>query len=605
MGYPILAIPETYRQTLSVFGGYNHNLSIGDGEFYDMQNLTGQHYPVLSPRQGRGVYQSGGSFTGLIAKDALCYCQGQDFFINGYKVESFTLCTGCDTCPNAPACVSYVSGKTSCPKQLVSMGAYVLIFPDKLYINTQNHADKGSLEARFAYTGQLQLQLCHSDATAFPENIPTQKPEDPGEGAYWLDISGNTPVLKCYSAQSALWLPVEDTRVKIAAPGIGAVFSQGDGVILQGLAGAVTQNEVDTAELKNLDGVHTICQKDRDFILISGFISTAMTVTADLEVTRPVPHMDYVAVCQNRLWGCRYGTDRQGRIVNEIYGSKLGDFKNFYAFSGISTDSWAGSVGTDGAFTGAAVHLGYPLFFKENCLHRVLISDAGGHGIEDTPCQGVQSGCHKSLALVGTELYYKARSGICRFDGSLPVEISQKLGNKPYCNAVGGSFGADYYISMENDAGEKNLFVYDTYRKLWHRQDSLPVEAFCTCRDTLYAIAGEQIVMLRGSYTPTEESVCWQAQTGQISVTQPDMSYLHRLNVSLQAQPGAKVSFFVRYDWEGGWKQLYTFRAKGSAAVDIPLRPRRCHHLYLKIQGQGDVKIFCLTKTFTKGSDCP
>ena len=46
----------TTRDMLSAFGGYNHNLKINEGEFYDMENLTSADYPVLSPREKRGVY---------------------------------------------------------------------------------------------------------------------------------------------------------------------------------------------------------------------------------------------------------------------------------------------------------------------------------------------------------------------------------------------------------------------------------------------------------------------------------------------------------------------------------------------------------------------
>ena len=58
MKYPKLRVPQTSRQMVDVFKGYNHNLRISDGEFYDMKNLTADHYPVLSPRGNRGVYAS-------------------------------------------------------------------------------------------------------------------------------------------------------------------------------------------------------------------------------------------------------------------------------------------------------------------------------------------------------------------------------------------------------------------------------------------------------------------------------------------------------------------------------------------------------------------
>ncbi len=35
------------RSVVDVFGGYNHNLRISDGEFYDMKNLTPSYYPCF------------------------------------------------------------------------------------------------------------------------------------------------------------------------------------------------------------------------------------------------------------------------------------------------------------------------------------------------------------------------------------------------------------------------------------------------------------------------------------------------------------------------------------------------------------------------------
>ena len=44
MNYPTLIETEKTREVIDVFGGYNHNLRINDGEFYDMENLTSTYY---------------------------------------------------------------------------------------------------------------------------------------------------------------------------------------------------------------------------------------------------------------------------------------------------------------------------------------------------------------------------------------------------------------------------------------------------------------------------------------------------------------------------------------------------------------------------------
>ena len=113
---------------VDTFKGYNHNLRISDGEFFDMKNLTSDYYPILSPRGNRGVYASPASPQGLISKDSLCYVDGAYFVMNEYRIDM---------------------GLNDEPKQLISMGAYVIIMPDKKYINTQDLTDYGNIEATF------------------------------------------------------------------------------------------------------------------------------------------------------------------------------------------------------------------------------------------------------------------------------------------------------------------------------------------------------------------------------------------------------------------------------------------------------------------------
>ena len=129
MKYPTLNVLPTSRDMIGVFGGYNHNLLIGDGEFYDMKNLSSADYPVLAPRKKRGDYAKPASPQGLIAKDSLCYVDGSDFVINGYPVP-MGLSVDADMCP----------------KTLISMGAYVIVMPDKMYINTAKNEDDDAFE---------------------------------------------------------------------------------------------------------------------------------------------------------------------------------------------------------------------------------------------------------------------------------------------------------------------------------------------------------------------------------------------------------------------------------------------------------------------------
>ena len=66
-----------------------------------------------------------------------------------------------------------------------------------------------------------------------------------------------------------------------------------------------------------------------DYIVVAGLLDRAVTQTeGTVKLARRVPDLDYVIECKNRLWGCRYGTS-EGKNLNEIYCSALGDFKNW------------------------------------------------------------------------------------------------------------------------------------------------------------------------------------------------------------------------------------------------------------------------------------
>ena len=272
---------------------------------------------------------------------------------------------------------------------------------------------------------------------------------------------------------------------------------------------------------------------------------------------------------------------------------------------GISTDSYAASVGTDGQFTGAVTHMGYPLFFKENCMHKVYGNYPANFQIQTTACRGVQRGCGKSLAIVNEVLYYKARNAVCAYDGSLPVEMSSALGDVKYGEAVAGAHGNKYYLSMKDGGGVWQLFVYDTARGLWHREDNTHAEGFCACREELYFIdhADKKIKTVFGSGARDTKPVEWMAETGVIGTDTPGRKYVSRLTVRMSLDMGAKVWFFVQYDSGGDWEYLFTMTGSSLRSFSVPIRPRRCDHLRLRVVGEGEAKIYSIAKVIEEGSD--
>ena len=52
---------------------------------------------------------------------------------------------------------------------------------------------------------------------------------------------------------------------------------------------------------------------------------------------------------------------------------------------------------------------------------------------------------------------------------------------------------------MADDAGAFHLFVYDTEKNLWHREDNTQAKCFCACRNSLYFLnQSGQIISVTG-----------------------------------------------------------------------------------------------------------
>jgi hypothetical protein len=185
------------------------------------------------------------------------------------------------------------------------------------------------------------------------------------------------------------------------------------------------------------------------------------------------------------------------------------------------------------------------------------------------------------------------------------VEISSALGDVSYSNAVAGHLGNKYYVSMLNDSGRYDLFVYDTLKGMWHREDNTEVMQFCNCRGDLYYIDCHdmQIKTVLGTGTRDTAPIKWEAVTGVIGTDSPDKKYISRLDVRMNIPVGSRVMFFIEYDSDGHWQYLFTMVGMNLRSFPVPIRPLRCDHLRLKIVGEGDAKIYSICQTIEQGSD--
>lgn len=579
MFFPTFDNEYTDRSVVDTFAGYNHNLKINEGEFYYTENLTTEYSPLLAERRKRGLVKTLSNPGGLLAKEKLAYVENGTLYYSGQATA--------------------VTNLTADEKQLVSMGAYICIFPDKVFYNTADATDYGSMEAYYTSTGAVKYTMCNVLGEDYDKpTVSAAAPENPENAELWIDTSKETHVLKQWSSATSDWvsIPTVYTKLTFISQGeLPTLFEEYDGVTITGAQADVNGDKVIYA----MGGSST----EFDYIVVVGLLEQTLEQTAGtVSVSRSVPQMDYICESQNRLWGCFYGFDGE-KHLNEIYCCALGDFKNWRQYMGLASDSWTASVGSDGVWTGAVNYLGYPTFFKEDRIHRVTISSVGAHSISETVCRGVQRGSEKSLVVVDEILFYKSRSDICAFQGGFPTKVSEALGDGLYSDAVAGAVRDRYYISMLNSKEEPELFVYDVGKKLWMREDDLRVDCFARVNDELYALCDGLLYATQGSTGELEPFIEWAAETGILYYQQPDKKYVSRFNCRLLMEEGAVVNIYVEYDSSGVWERKGTIKFRGTKSVNVPVRPRRCDHMRIKLEGKGMIRLYSIAKIISYGSD--
>ncbi len=589
MFFPRLSPPRLTETTVSTFGGIDRSPVCSENFFSDTKNTSSEKYPLLSVREKRAEFSSlpdlpnalytTNGFT-LIVNDSLYY--------NGVLQTDSLPCKG--------------------KRQLVSMGGKIFVFPDNYYFNTLstdesgNCTEKGYLSNKTTYTSEvLYLIPCLLDS---PIPICSEmQPNNPTDGMLWLDTYNAPNKLYIYSAITQSWTNISPSFVCIEGYNIDKGFSVGDAIKLSGFGDI-------------LDGDNIISGIEDNRIIVSGNSDYYMIFNPDenspISIERTIPIMDYVCEHQNRLFGCRYGTNNKGEFVNEIYASKLGDPKNWNVFQGLSTDSYAASCGTEGEWTGMISHMGNVVLFKENCIHRLFGTKPSNFTLYTDNYPGIKKKSEASLCLHNGTLYYHSENGIFSYSGSAPSCISQRLGKDVFSNAVSAVAKNVYHVCMTDTSGKRKLYTYDILKNIWHIQDDTDYKLLESYDDNVIGAKQTQsaygvdilysadipkkLSEIFGTDKNTEPDLDWYAESGIIGLSSNEGKYLNKLKLRFKTSPGASLRVQLDADSSNVWRDVgHISKAKLGTYV-LHILPPRCDHFKLRISGKGYCELYSMTK---------
>ena len=332
-------------------------------------------------------------------------------------------------------------------------------------------------------------------------------------------------------------------------------------------------------------------------------------------VKREVPDLDFVCVNENRMWGCKGDT---------IYCSKLGDPLNWNVYDGLSTDSWATETGTPGDFTGCCSYQGYPTFFKENAVFKVLGDEPKNFTLRKQNIMGVKKNADKTIVEIRGKLYYLSRAGVMEWNGGdYPTIISGALGIEPGMASQLGSSGAGtdtvrYYIELKPfyyDGNENipwevmmGVFVYDTRYGTWHMLDidGIP-QAYFTgdgtynwmLKDYPYGTPSYPMIYQLGVFSPdwdttTEWRVTFADSTRAFKTALTGSeSKKGVLRLLIRCRLAGSMKVWIAYDG-GEFEEAAEFTAMEKTSKVVPLILRRCDFWQLRLTGTGDAVIYSI-----------
>lgn len=601
MYYQQITENNNTREMLSQFLGYNHNYRISSGEWYDMENLSSDNYPVMTPRDKRALLVEAENIRGILITDNnLTYLAGN---ILHYGSITFDLEEYFRTESIADELGGIVWQYDTSEQQLIRFGAYIVAFPSGVYVNVIDRTT-GSITETYETPEDIDITFKMCDSTGGDlQNVvaSSSAPEDPSDGDYWLRTTQDAEGLYIWVGYLSTWEAVATSYIMITVPDghLTDVFSEGDAVYLN-------------TSISDINSGSIIQAIEDDYMIVIGRLpEVSITETTDkywtLTIQRKLPELDLVCVSNNRIWGCHYGEDYAGDVVNEIYASKLGDFKNWYCYAGLSTDSYALSVGEPGEWTGCINYQGYPTFFKENCVMKIYGSMPSEYQLSTHTCRGVQKGSEKSLAIVNEYLVYKSAADICVYDGSSPTSISVAFGRAAkYYEAVAAGCNGKYYVSMETNIGKAINFVYDMQYGFWTKNDSNVRYAQFTQTESgqIYGHTGKKIYGIGQNDNaafhaklPDEEYVEWYAESGDMGFDYPEHKYVNALAIRAYIPFKSELNVQMAFD-DGAWKDYGIYRGNDDTQT-IPIKgfPPRCDHYRLRLSGHGAVRVYSIALT--------
>lgn len=512
------------QDTQTTFKGFDVRLSACDGAIRDMRNMSGDEYPIASTRPGRKALLGLSSPNGLCCHDGIYYAASDGFYsLNGG--DSVKLGALSDS-----------------RKRFASLGAYIVILPDKAYYNRLT-GEFGSLEAEWSGTASF----C--------------------DGTY---------------------AGIDAEACRIVTDGDAFPFSVGDAVTISGADNDANNQTIIIREIS----------EDKKSL---GFYEHSFT-NADAQILtlkRSVPDMDFICENDNRLWGCR-GDEIYASKPGDIFNWNVFDglASDSYAVTVGSEGDFTACVSYLGYPIFFKEDKVYKVYGSKPSDFQVMSSASMGVASGSDRSLAIAGEVLYYHSRVGIMAY---SGGVPQCVSSVfgSAVYTDAVGGSDgirYYASMQNARGEQLLMCYDTKSGQ--WYREDELKVVGFASDGGRLIALSEIV-TADARSGA-LIALRGD-EPDEGRFSSMLEFADFVEDSPNKKTTAKMLVRTELDAGSTLTIQISCDG-GEYITVRTLTAPDKRSYYLPILIRRCDHFRIRLKGVGGWRLYSLTREYSEGS---
>ena len=582
------------KMTKVSFGGLNKRYTIDSGSLSMESNISTNEYPYLTPSNSKNPILNG--YTNALSMSAF-----DDFLVviypkNGKIMIDYITADGIVHTGVVNSNTESVEAYKNTPRSIIQFNVYdtptdpltgqfvkkLLIFPDKasmfMRIETLDSWDEIDIE-----TADSGVMYCKKDGTGKTYGVieVTQNTDSNGNVTYsrelklngtkdCFDCNSMEALVKSYTNNKAPYLPPDTASHNYYYKNLSTEAQNADTLFGEAIYRWV-DDEVDSEN--------------------SGW---------KISIPPSVPNLKYATVHLSRVFGV--DDDR-------VYASGYNDYTNWnldtideYNEANAWCSPSQSNTKAGGDFTGITAFQNHVICFKRDFMHEIY-NTKNPFRLQDIYAEGTID--NRTIQDVDGKLIFVSEDDVKIYTGSNPRIIGYNLNMPNYKYAVSGTDNRNYYLYCECAAGNKYLYVYDTFTDLWSEQSiDNRVISFAHNKNGMYMLCSNGTVYKMD----TDEYIHdWSFETDLITNKTVDIKHIKKLQMLVEVAQSAKMKVYILYDDEEFNEStshlVYESTKQGKFPIRVKPRKTANYGFKLHFEGTGYVKLYELEIFVEAGGD--